>query len=61
MTSEHSRLLMCHINSVARDALNGKTPFDLAELLINKKVLHLLGLRKVSPDDIILKPTLIKK
>ena len=61
MTSEHARLLMCHINSVARDALNGKTPFDLAELLINKKVLHLLGLRKVSPDDIILKPTLLKK
>lgn len=61
LTEEHARLLMCHINSVARDGLNGQSPFDLAKLLINKKVLALLGLKKVSPDEIILKPTLLKK
>lgn len=61
LNNEHARLLMQHINSVARDGLNGKTPFDLAELLINKKVLTLLGLSKVSPDDVILRPTLLKK
>ncbi len=49
-----------HINSTARDNLNGSTPFDLADLLINKKVLTSLGLHKVSPDDILLKPALLK-
>ena len=61
LTQDDARLIMCHINSVARDSLNGQTPFDLAELLINKKVLRSLGLRKISPDDVILKPALLKK
>lgn len=61
MTGEHAILMMNHINSYARDGLNGRTPFDMAELLINKKVLTLLGLSKVSPDDVILRPTLLKK
>ena len=46
LTDEDVRKMMCHINSVARGGLNGATPFDMAELLISKKVLHLLGLRK---------------
>lgn len=61
LTQEDIRKLTCHINSISRDSLNGKTPFDLAELLINKKVLHLLGLQKVSPDNVLLKPALLKK
>ena len=60
LTDEKVRLMACHINSVARDGLNGKTPFDLAELLLSEKVLNSLGLRKVSPDDVILKPALLK-
>ena len=52
--------LMNHINSTARDYLNGATPYDLAALLLNKKVLVSLGLQKVSPDKILLKPALFK-
>ena len=37
--TEDVRLMTCHINSVARDGLNGQTPFDLAELLLSEKVL----------------------
>lgn len=61
LTHDDIRKLTCHLNSISRDSLNGKTPFDLAELLINKKVLHLLGLKKVSPDNVLLKPALLKK
>jgi IS30 family transposase len=61
LTSEDVKLMTCHINSVARDGLNGQTPFDLAELLLSEKVLTSLGLRKVSPDRVILKPALLKK
>ena len=61
LTHDDVRLMTCHINSVARDGLNGQTPFDLAELLLSKKVLTSLGLQKVSPDCVILKPALLKK
>jgi len=60
LTDEKVRLMTCHINSVARDGLNGQTPFDLAELLLSKKVLTSLGLQKISPDCVILKPALLK-
>ena len=55
------RILSNHINSVARDNLNGATPFDLASILINQKVLDSLGLEKVSPDEVLLKPALFNK
>ena len=40
--------LASHINSTARDSLNGRTPFDLAELLLDKRIPALSGLYKVS-------------
>lgn len=48
-----------HINSTARDSLNGATPFDLADLLLDKRIPALTGLYKVSPDEVMLKPDLI--
>ena len=53
-------LLASHINSTARDSLNGATPFDLAELLIDKKIPILTGQHKVSPDNVLLKPALLE-
>lgn len=61
LTDDDAKKLTNHINSIARDNLNGATPFDLASLLINKKVLVSLGLEKVSPDEVLLKPALLKK
>lgn len=61
LSEQDVRLMTCHINSLARDSLNGKTPFDLAELLLSEKVLTRLRLKKVPPDQVILKPALLKK
>lgn len=61
LNDEDVRRMTCHINSIARDSLNGKTPFDLAELLLSKKVPEFLGLHRVSPDEVFLKPALFKK
>lgn len=44
----------------ARDSLNGATPFDLAALLLDKKIPALAGQFKVSPDKVMLKPALIE-
>ncbi len=57
---EDINLMTSHINSTARDSLNGATPFDLAELLLDKKIPLLTGLKKVSPDEVMLKPVLIE-
>ena len=53
--------LASHINSTARDSLNGATPFALAKLLIDKRIPILTGQYEVSPDDILLKPELLEK
>lgn len=49
-----------HINSTARASLNGRTPLELAQLLLEKHALNAFGLREISCDDIILKPKLLK-
>ena len=59
-TQDDINLLASHINSTARDSLNGATPFDLAELLIDKKIPLLTGQHKVSPDSVMLKPALLE-
>ncbi len=59
-TQEDINLLASHINSTARDSLNGASPFDLAGLLIDKKIPALTGQFKVSPDNVMLKPALIE-
>ena len=59
-TQEDINLMASHINSTARDSLNGATPFDLADLLIDKKIPLLTGQHKVSPDNVVLKPVLLE-
>ena len=59
-TQDDINLLASHINSTARDSLNGATPFDLANLLLDKKIPILTGQFKVSPDDVLLKPALLE-
>ncbi|NLE26070.1 MAG: IS30 family transposase [Clostridiaceae bacterium] len=61
LTQDDTFLMARHINSLARDSLNGKCPFDFAELLLNAKVLAYSGQTKVSPDEVLLKPALLKK
>ena len=59
-TQDDINLMTSHINSTARDSLNGASPFDLADLLLDKKIPLLTGLKKVSPDEVMLKPALIE-
>lgn len=59
-TQNDINLMTSLINSTARDSLNGATPFDLATLLLDKKIPALAGQFKVSPDEVMLKPELIE-
>ena len=59
-TQEDISLLASHINSLSRDGLNGASPFDLADVLLDKRIPALTGQHKVSPDDVLLKPALLE-
>ena len=59
-TQDDINRLASHINSLSRDSLNGASPFDLADILLDKRIPILAGQFKVSPDDVMLKPALLK-
>jgi len=48
-----------HINSTARDGLNGRNPFELASLLLDQSVIDYLSLEPIPPDDVTLRPSLL--
>ncbi len=53
-------LITRHINSVIRENLNNRTPFDLMVSEDEKKLLSLLQLQPIPPDEVVLKPALLK-
>lgn len=54
-------LLTCHINSVAREIFDNFTPFELMKDEKYKKLLDTLALSPVPPDEVCLKPALLKR
>lgn len=58
-------LMLNHINSYKRRSLGGKSPFEVFAFqhgeVLARKLLHLLCLEPISPNQIILKPSLLKK
>jgi IS30 family transposase len=53
-------LMMSHINNTARDSLNGCTPYQLSRLLFGSSLLEKLSIMEIAPDDVMLKPALLK-
>ncbi|SCY44787.1 Transposase and inactivated derivatives, IS30 family [Butyrivibrio hungatei] len=53
-------LMMNHINSYKRKALFGKSAFDLATAVLPMDFFILLGLEIIPPNEIILRPSLLK-
>lgn len=58
---EDINLMMNHINSYARKSLYGKSPYDLAMKILPEDFFILLGLEKINAENILLKPSLLKK
>lgn len=53
--------MMSHINSYLRKKLNDISPYDAFSLVYGNDILPKLGITRVSPDDVILKPSLLNK
>lgn len=61
LAQEDITLLVNHINSLARESLNGRTPFELASFLLNHKVIRKLKLKRIPHDKVFLKPSLLSR
>lgn len=60
LLQEQVTLLQNHINSEARDSLNGCSPYKLSQLLLDKSLHQYLNLIEIEPDEVTLKPVLLK-
>ena len=58
-TQKELNLLCSHINSLYRESLNGKCPFDLIEKFIPIEKINELGLSKINPLEVQLIPELL--
>jgi len=54
-------LMMSHINSYSREKLNDKAPIDLFDYIYGQGLSQNFGLFRVAPNDILLRPSLLKK
>jgi len=52
-------LVMSHINSYSREGLDDKSPMELFAFLYGDDTVQTLGLKKIPPNEIILKPSLL--
>lgn len=58
-TQNDLNLLCSHINSLYRESLDGKCPFDLIEDYIPKGILNKLNLKRIDDDKVVLIPNLL--
>ena len=61
LTQEKINLIFSNINSVFRTSLNGVRPIDLAEIVLGKEFLQIIGIKKIEPDEVNLTQSLTKK
>ena len=60
LTQDKISLMMNHINSYGRECLNDRSPYAIAAALYGEEALKKLGAVLISPDDITLRPSLLK-
>jgi len=61
LVQEDVNLMMSHINSYSREKLNDMSPHDMFCYLYGVSLPEKLGQRKIPANEIILKPSLLKK
>lgn len=61
LTQKDIDLMMSHINSYKRKKLNHRTPYEVFSFLYGEGIAERLGVVPVAPENVILKPRLLKK
>ena len=60
LTQEKVDLMFSHINSVPRQSLGGKTPYEAFSFFYGTEILNKLNIQKIAKDKVTLKPYLLK-
>ena len=60
LTQDHIIRLMSHVNSYTRKKLNDQSPYDAFSSRYGFRLIDSLGISKINPNDVILKPSLLK-
>ena len=60
LTQEKVNLMFSHINSVPREKLSGKTPYDVFTFLYSEKIANKLNIQKIAKDEVNTTPRLLK-
>lgn len=60
LTQEKVNLMFSHINSVPREKLSGKTPYDVFTFLYSEKIAKKLNIQKIAKDEVNSTPRLLK-
>ena len=60
ITQEDCELFMNNINSLCRDSLNGKSPYEAMLFLCDEYILKKLNCHYIKPDDVVLNDSLLK-
>ncbi len=58
---EDITLMINYINSVLRDSFNWHTPFRLSRYLLDSSLHEYFHLLEIPPDEVCLKPSLLKQ
>ena len=61
LTQDDCYLISSHINSLCRDSLNKKSPYQTFEFLYGKDILDKFNIHYIEPDNVNLSPNLISK
>jgi len=60
LTQEKVNLMFSHINSVPRETLGGKTPYEILSFIYGENVANELGIQKIEKDEVMTTPHLLK-
>jgi IS30 family transposase len=60
LTQDHINRMMSHINSYSREKLNHKSPLDMFNFIYGAGLAEKLGQKRISANEILLKPALLK-
>lgn len=61
LTQEDCNIIMSHINSIPRESLKKKTPYQAIQNILTQEELQKLGVSEINPDEVNLTKKIIKK